>query len=228
MPFEPHLSPLAPGDASPAPDATLGLISTSPLLMGALGDIIDALGTPRLWTWPSLSGFSESPTTTAVTLIERSLLGFDPLLSLELLAHRTNAIVINVDPPGSEHALVLLAAGARGVLLPHATTDEIGAAVRQTSAGRRHLPWSLNDELTEALTNGYRPAFLSLSRREREIVCRAVMTNSANELADALCLSPTTVRTHLKRVYRKLGVNSQGGAVRELLRVGALVGAHTT
>ena len=59
-----------------------------------------------------------------------------------------------------------------------------------------------------------------LSDREREIVALTADGNSVSEIADRLYLSPATVKTHLQRVYQKLGVSDRAAAVAEALRRG--------
>ena len=48
-----------------------------------------------------------------------------------------------------------------------------------------------------------------LSPREREIAGAFSEGESYQQIADRLCLAPSTVRTHLTTVYRKLGVSSK-------------------
>ncbi|OXY99225.1 helix-turn-helix transcriptional regulator [Streptomyces diastatochromogenes] len=53
-----------------------------------------------------------------------------------------------------------------------------------------------------------------LSGREREVLVRLAQMMSTEEIAADLYVSVNTVKTHLKSVYRKLGVNRRGEAVR--------------
>jgi DNA-binding CsgD family transcriptional regulator len=57
-----------------------------------------------------------------------------------------------------------------------------------------------------------------LTAREREIVRRLISGDRAPAIAEALFLSPNTVRNQLSSVYRKLGVRSQQGLI-DLFRV---------
>ena len=58
----------------------------------------------------------------------------------------------------------------------------------------------------------------SLSPREREIVELLARGLVAKEDATHLGISPETARTHLKRIYRKLHVNSGSAAVAKFLK----------
>jgi LuxR family maltose regulon positive regulatory protein len=52
-----------------------------------------------------------------------------------------------------------------------------------------------------------------LTRREREILALLITRRSDKEIAQRLEISPSTVNTHLKRIYRKLGVSTRRQAV---------------
>ena len=49
----------------------------------------------------------------------------------------------------------------------------------------------------------------SLSSREREIAILYATGQTSKEIADELCISPTTVRNHVATIYRKLGISNK-------------------
>lgn len=57
------------------------------------------------------------------------------------------------------------------------------------------------------------PEFEELSRREREVIELLLGGHRVVTIADELCLSPHTVRNHLKSIFRKLSVHSQAELV---------------
>jgi LuxR family maltose regulon positive regulatory protein len=59
-----------------------------------------------------------------------------------------------------------------------------------------------------------------LSDRERDIVRSLVRGRTAGEMADELYISVNTVKSHLKSVYRKLGVSSRQAAVKRARELG--------
>ncbi|MDX2597036.1 LuxR C-terminal-related transcriptional regulator [Streptomyces sp. WI03-4A] len=61
-----------------------------------------------------------------------------------------------------------------------------------------------------------------LSGREREVLRRLAQMMSTEEIAADLYVSVNTVKTHLKSVYRKLGVNRRADAVRRARERGIL------
>ncbi|QIL81262.1 response regulator transcription factor [Diaphorobacter sp. HDW4A] len=68
------------------------------------------------------------------------------------------------------------------------------------------------------------PSGEHLSKREREILKMVANGLSNREISEHLHLSYYTVETHVKRIYRKLCVNSRAMAVRAALSRGDLLG----
>jgi DNA-binding CsgD family transcriptional regulator len=61
-----------------------------------------------------------------------------------------------------------------------------------------------------------------LTRREIEVLRLAADGLGGLELAQQLVLSPDTVRTHLKNIYRKLRVRNRAAAVAKAMRLGLI------
>ncbi len=60
---------------------------------------------------------------------------------------------------------------------------------------------------------------LNLSRREREVWQLLIAGKSNKEIARHLGISPSSVKTYLHRLYRKLGVSSRVEAICLYFRV---------
>jgi ATP/maltotriose-dependent transcriptional regulator MalT len=61
-----------------------------------------------------------------------------------------------------------------------------------------------------------------LTRREIEVLALAADGLGGLELAERLVLSPSTVRTHFKNIYEKLGVRNRAAAVAKAMRLGVI------
>jgi DNA-binding CsgD family transcriptional regulator len=59
-------------------------------------------------------------------------------------------------------------------------------------------------------------ASVGLSEREAQIAYHAVLGKADREIAAALFVSIATVRTHLRHIYRKVGVNNRSSLCRRL------------
>jgi DNA-binding NarL/FixJ family response regulator len=113
-----------------------------------------------------------------------------------------------------EYVHEALTLGASGFLLKNASPQEVLQAVRTVHAGNAMLA----PEVTARLMHQFMPrrsrhrhAFADARLSEREVqVIRLVARGYSNqEIADELFLSLETVRTYLKRMFAKLGVNDR-------------------
>ncbi len=100
-------------------------------------------------------------------------------------------------------------AGATGYLLKAEQPEELFAAIRDAATGRAALSAPVADRLLTRLRSP-RPA---LSAREHEILAQLALGLGNREIARALFISEATVKTHLGRIYGKLGVETRAGAV---------------
>ncbi len=66
------------------------------------------------------------------------------------------------------------------------------------------------------------PVVESLSARETEVLRQAARMLSTEEIAAELYVSANTVKTHLKSIYRKLGVTRRSDAVHRAQDLGLL------
>lgn len=109
--------------------------------------------------------------------------------------------------------------GAAGYLSKAADRDDIVAAVIACARGENVLPPELVTTLAAQVhrqaTGDDTPA---LSGREREILQLIADGKSVPEMAGQLFLAPTTVKTHIRRLYEKLGVSDRGAAVAVAMR----------
>jgi DNA-binding NarL/FixJ family response regulator len=105
--------------------------------------------------------------------------------------------------------LPAIEAGATGYLLKDALPEDLAAAVRTAAAGRTTLAPTVADRLMNRL----RTPGTALTRREIEVLTLVADGLSNQALARRLHLTEGTVKSHLARVYSKLGVDSRTAAV---------------
>ncbi len=97
--------------------------------------------------------------------------------------------------------------GASGFLLKDAPASELAAAIRRAVGGERVVDPGL---AAAALSQGESP----LTPREREVLAAARRHATVAELADALFLSPGTVRNHLSAAMQKLDTRNRAEAIK--------------
>ncbi|GGP35610.1 MULTISPECIES: response regulator [Streptomyces] len=105
-----------------------------------------------------------------------------------------------------------IAAGATGYLLKAERPEELFAAIRAAAQGRTALSPPVASRVMERMRGTGRP---SLTDRELDILAQLSRGLGNREIARALFISEATVKTHLGRIYEKLGVETRAGAVAE-------------
>jgi DNA-binding NarL/FixJ family response regulator len=109
-------------------------------------------------------------------------------------------------------------AGARGYILKAGPPEELFRAVRAAAAGGMGLAPEAAGHLAGHLAD---PGAV-LSGREIEVVRLLALGHSNRAIAASLHLTEATIKTHLVRVYRKLGTENRASTVSEAVRRGLL------
>ncbi|MGW4247260.1 response regulator [Nocardia sp. NPDC004722] len=102
-----------------------------------------------------------------------------------------------------------IAAGATGYLLKAERPEELFAAIQAAAQGRPTLSPPIADRVLHHLRNP-QP---TLTSRELDILAQLSQGLGNREIAKALHISEATVKTHLGRIYDKLGVETRAAAV---------------
>ena len=142
----------------------------------------------------------------------------------------TEALLAGPRPPrvlvlttfdADDMVLRALQAGAAGFLLKDTPPAELVAAVRTVAAGHPTLSPSVTAQLIAAVTEapaagGDDPARAqaqalldTLTEREREVAGAVAAGLSNTEIAEQLYLSVATVKSHVGRLFTKLGVDNR-------------------
>jgi len=110
-----------------------------------------------------------------------------------------------------EYVFGALRAGASGFLLKGGEPADLLSAIRLVAAGEALLAPSVTKRLIEAYMAQPGPAapmvpsgLDELTPRELEILQQVAQGHTNREIADALYLSPLTVKTHVSRILTKL------------------------
>ena len=134
--------------------------------------------------------------------------GVDAIRTLRASGSRQRILVLTTYD--TDHDIrAALAAGADGYLLKDTPRTDLIRAVRDLAAGRPVLSASA----LAALAGRGGPA-VALTAREADVVRELAAGGTNREAAARLHVSETTFKTHLSRVYEKLGVSDRAAAVR--------------
>ena len=151
----------------------------------------------------------------AVALLDVQMPGPDGLEVAQAVLDTTPVKVIVLTTFDlDEYVHAALSAGASGFLLKNAAAPEVLRAVRAVHDGHAALAPEVTGRLLGRLTPPPPPARHAfagrlLSERELQVVRLVARGRSNQQIADELHLSLETVRTYLRRMFAKLGVNDR-------------------
>ncbi len=112
-------------------------------------------------------------------------------------------------------------AGVSGYLLKDASADELVKAARMAMDGKAVIhPRLTRAFIDEVHLAEHERGEGGLSKREAEILQRVAYGATTRVVAQDLGISPHTVKTHLERIFEKLGANDRAQAVAIAIRRG--------
>jgi DNA-binding NarL/FixJ family response regulator len=146
---------------------------------------------------------------------------------------RTRVIVLTTFEL-DEYVFGALRAGAAGFLLKDMEPADVVSAVRVVASGDALLAPRLTRRLIEAFVAGAdRPApdptpLDELTPREREVLELVGQGLSNAAIAERLVVSPLTAKTHVARLFMKLGARDRAQLVVTAYETGLVVPGHGT
>ncbi|MGI5419792.1 response regulator transcription factor [Actinomadura luteofluorescens] len=151
-----------------------------------------------------------------VVLMDLRMPSGDGVSAIERLpGHRILVLTTFQEDAGIVRAIE---AGAAGYLLKDASRADLAAAVRDVAAGRRVLSPEVSARLAAA--GAARPPVLSA--RESQVLALVAEGLTNAEIGARLYIGQATVKTHLLRIFGKLGVSDRTAAVMAALEHGIL------
>jgi DNA-binding NarL/FixJ family response regulator len=159
-----------------------------------------------------------------VILLDVQLPGMDGIAALATFKRRApgaRSIILTVFDD-ADKIFRAVCAGASGYVLKSAGIDRIGESIRQVMEGGAPMTPEVARKVLDAFA-GIEPGRATgdayqLTSREREILRLLSDGLVKKEIAEVLDISVNTVSTHMQRVYEKLHVTTNTGAVAKALR----------
>ena len=105
-----------------------------------------------------------------------------------------------------------LANGAIGAVLKSETENELVLAIRHAAAGKSHVTEEIRAQLAAE------PPLPPLSPRQLDVLQSITRGLSNPDIAQALGIDMATVKTHIAKIFEKLGVANRSEAVAVALR----------
>lgn len=157
----------------------------------------------------------------------RSASGLELCRELLRLAPDTKVVLLTVYDD-EQYLFEALRAGASGYLTKQVVVEELLGHMRRVLAGEIVVDPSLAGRVALSASRLQRGEFwagahLGLTQRESEVLELIVQGNSNRAIAGRLVLGEETVKSHVRSIYRKLGVTDRAQAVAYALREGVFL-----
>jgi DNA-binding NarL/FixJ family response regulator len=137
-----------------------------------------------------------------ITMPGRS--GLEILKQLKSKKPKLPVLMLSVHPE-EQYAVRTLKAGAAGYLTKGSATDELIAAIRKISQGKKYISSSLAEKLAFDLDIDHeKPLHEMLSDREYQVMSMIASGKTVKEIADELSLSVQTISTYRSRILEKM------------------------
>jgi DNA-binding NarL/FixJ family response regulator len=128
-------------------------------------------------------------------------------------AHPEAKVIMLTAADDRDQVAAAVSSGARGYLLKDVSHEELCAAVAHALDGIDLVEPSLRRALVSREPARTGPPQAQLTERELQVLTGMSQGNSNSAIGRELYLSEDTVKTHARRLFRKLGVNDRAQAV---------------
>jgi len=128
-------------------------------------------------------------------------------------------IVVLTMYSGDEHLFGALEAGASAFVAKDAPAEDIVAAARHAAVSPRAFTAS---DLADAMRRRLEPTGPRMSPREMDVLTRLAQGLSVAQIAGQLYISESTTKTHISKIYDKLGATNRAQALMTALRLGLI------
>jgi len=160
-------------------------------------------------------------------ILDVNLPELDPIGTTRHLTKRYPQVAILVLTTRNDEELLfgLLEAGVTGYALKGESATDLLFAIRTVAGGR----FWLSSRVARIVVNQALPAreppampqdLSALTERELEVLALIGRGLSNPQIAEALCITRNTVRSHIKRIYDKTGLGGRGQAMRYAIEHG--------
>jgi DNA-binding NarL/FixJ family response regulator len=123
---------------------------------------------------------------------------------------------------GDEHLFAALEAGASAFVAKDAPASSVVSAAGYAAASPRSFTAA---DLAEAMRRRATPTGPQLSRREREVLNLLAEGLGVAAISRRLYISESTTKTHISKLYDKLGAANRAQALMAAIRLGFVQGA---
>jgi DNA-binding NarL/FixJ family response regulator len=144
--------------------------------------------------------------------------GLDLVRDIRARGHDTGIVVLTMYS-GDEQLFAALEAGASAFVAKDAPSDEVVAAARHALVSPRSFTAA---DLAGAMRRRMAPTGPQLTQRESEVLSLLARGYSVAAIGRAMFVSDSTAKTHISKIYEKLGASNRADAIMKAVRSGLL------
>jgi DNA-binding NarL/FixJ family response regulator len=145
-------------------------------------------------------------------------LGFELVREIRKAGKDTGVVVLTMYA-GDEQLFAALEAGASAFVAKDVPADEVVAAARHARVSPRSFAAA---DLAGAMRRKMTPAGPQLTQRETEVLKYLARGFPVSAIARAIFVSDSTAKTHISKIYEKLGASNRADAIMKAVRAGLL------
>jgi DNA-binding NarL/FixJ family response regulator len=144
--------------------------------------------------------------------------GLDAARKLRAESEELGIVVLTMYA-GDDQLFEALEAGASAFVPKNSPSEDVVAAARHAASSPRAFTAS---DLAEAMKRRMSPTGPQLSPREREVLNLLADGLGVAQISRQLYISESTTKTHISKLYEKLGAGNRAQALMTALRLGLL------
>jgi DNA-binding NarL/FixJ family response regulator len=144
--------------------------------------------------------------------------GLDAVKKLRAMDAQMGIVVLTMYA-GDEHLFGALEAGASAFVPKDAPADDVVSAARHAAASPDAFSAA---DLASAMKRRLTPQGPQVSPREREVLGLLADGLAVAQIARTLYISESTAKTHISKLYEKLGAGNRAQAIMAAMRMGLI------
>jgi len=136
--------------------------------------------------------------------------GLETIKEIKKINKKLPVLIISMHPE-ERFAIRCIKAGASGYISKEKSPDELVIAIRKILLGEKYISERLAEILSEGLNQNSNSIHQQLTDREFEIFIKISSGIKANQIAEDLVISVSTVNTYRARILEKMKLKSNVG-----------------
>jgi DNA-binding NarL/FixJ family response regulator len=151
-----------------------------------------------------------------IMLLDINLPGMNGIQAIPFIheKHPSVDIIMLTTFDDADHIFNALKAGACSYLSKRSSLEKIHEAIEIVSKGGSFMSPSIARKVVGSFNHTKADEFEDITARQKQIIEGLVDGQSYQQIADANHISVETVRDHIKKIYRKLQINSRNELIK--------------